>query len=306
MPESGQTELGRLFTAMVTPMRPDGSLDLEQAKRLAAALLETGSEGLVVCGTTGEASTLEFEEERTLFCELLPIARERGATLVAGTGSNSTRTAIESSLRAEAIGVDALLLVVPYYNKPSQEGLYQHFRAVAESVRTRCILYNVPSRTSINMSAETQLRLAEIPNIVGTKEASGDLDQIGRIIEGAPAGFRVWSGNDGDNLPILSIGGYGAVSVVSHLAGRQVRGVIDAAVRGDLAEAGRLHRRLMPLVKAMFLEGNPVPLKYALNHVGFEVGPPRLPLVEPQEATAAKIRAALAAAQIDLPVSVSP
>ena len=300
------TELGRLFTAMVTPMRPDRSVDVEQAKRLAAALLETGSEGLVVCGTTGEASTLEFEEERTLFRELLPIARERGAVLVAGTGSNSTRTAIESSARAAEIGVDALLLVVPYYNKPSQEGLYQHFRTVAASVSIPCILYNVPSRTSINMTADTQLRLAGIPNIVGTKEASGDLDQIARIIEGAPAGFRVWSGNDGDNLPILAIGGYGAVSVVSHLAGRQVRAVIDAAVRGDIAEAGRIHRQLVPLVKAMFLDGNPVPLKYALNHIGFQVGPPRPPLVEPNEVTADKIRAAVAAAQIDLPVTVSP
>ncbi len=300
------TELGRLFTAMVTPMRPDESVDVDQAKRLARALLETGSDGLVVCGTTGEASTLEFEEERLLFRELLPVVRERGAALVAGTGSNSTRTAIDSSVRAERIGVDALLLVVPYYNKPSQEGLYRHFQALAASVRIPCILYNVPSRTGTNMTADTQLRLAAIPNIVGTKEASGDLDQIGRIIAGAPEGFRVWSGNDGDNLPILSIGGYGAVSVVSHLAGRQVRGCIDAAVRGDLAEAGRIHRRLMPLVKAMFLDGNPVPLKYALNHVGFPVGPSRPPLVEPDEATAAKIRAAVAAAQIDLPVSVSP
>ena len=300
------TELGRLFTAMVTPMRPDESVDVDQAKRLARALLETGSDGLVVCGTTGEASTLEFEEERLLFRELLPVVREHGAALVAGTGSNSTRTAIDSSMRAERIGVDALLLVVPYYNKPSQEGLYRHFQALAASVRIPCILYNVPSRTGTNMTADTQLRLAAIPNIVGTKEASGDLDQIGRIIAGAPEGFRVWSGNDGDNLPILSIGGYGAVSVVSHLAGRQVRGCIDAAVCGDLAEAGRIHRRLMPLVKAMFLDGNPVPLKYALNHVGFPVGPSRPPLVEPDEATAAKIRAAVAAAQIDLPVSVSP
>ena len=300
------TELRRLFTAMVTPMRPDESVDVDQAKRLARALLETGSDGLVVCGTTGEASTLEFEEERLLFRELLPVVREHGAALVAGTGSNSTRTAIDSSMRAERIGVDALLLVVPYYNKPSQEGLYRHFQALAASVRIPCILYNVPSRTGTNMTADTQLRLAAIPNIVGTKEASGDLDQIGRIIAGAPEGFRVWSGNDGDNLPILSIGGYGAVSVVSHLAGRQVRGCIDAAVRGDLAEAGRIHRRLMPLVKAMFLDGNPVPLKYALNHVGFPVGPSRPPLVEPDEATAAKIRAAVAAAQIDLPVSVSP
>ena len=216
--------LGRLFTAMVTPMRADGTVDMEQAKRLATALLDSGSDGLVVCGTTGEASTLEFEEERTLFQELLPICHSRGAALVAGTGSNSTRTAIESSRRAEEIGVDALLLVVPYYNKPSQEGMYQHFRTVAEAVSTPCILYNVPSRTSINMAAETQLRLArDVRNIVGTKEASGDLEAIGAIIDGAPHGFRVWSGNDSDTLPMLALGSHGVISVTSHLVGRQLR-----------------------------------------------------------------------------------
>ncbi|MEE9277502.1 MAG: 4-hydroxy-tetrahydrodipicolinate synthase [Dehalococcoidia bacterium] len=298
-------ELGRLLTAMVTPMRADGSLDVAQAQRLAAALLESGSDGLVIAGTTGESPTLEFEEERTLFRELLPICRERSACLVAGTGSNSTRTAIEASQRAEEIGVDALLLVVPYYNKPSQDGLYQHFRAVAESVSLPCIMYNVPSRTAVSMSAETQLRLAhDLPNIRGAKEASGDLDLIGALIDGAPDGFRVWSGNDGDTLPILALGGYGVVSVISHLVGRQVRALLDAFLRDDRDEAARIHRSLIPLTKAMFLVGNPVPLKYALNQVGFSVGPPRLPLAEPDEATAAQIRAELERARIDLPLPV--
>ena len=298
-------ELGRLFTAMVTPMRGDGSVDLEQAKRLTAALLESGSEGVVVCGTTGESATLELEEERTLFRELLPVCRERGAALVAGTGSNSTRTAIESSRQAEAVGVDALLQVVPYYNKPSQEGIYRHFRAVAEAVSLPCILYNVPSRTATTMTADTQLRLAhDVPNIVGTKEASGDLEAISAIIGGAPPGFRVWSGNDGDTLPILALGGYGVVSVVSHLAGRQVRAMIEDHLRADAEEAARIHRRLLPLTNAMFLVGNPVPVKWALNQVGFPAGPTRLPLVEPDEATQAKIRAELERAQIDLPLPV--
>ncbi|MCY3918663.1 MAG: 4-hydroxy-tetrahydrodipicolinate synthase [Chloroflexi bacterium] len=299
------TEFGRVFTAMVTPMREDGSVDLEQATALATALLENGSDGLVVCGTTGEASTLEFEEERSLFRALLPICRAHGAALVAGTGSNSTRTAIDSSRRAETIGVDGLLLVVPYYNKPSQEGMYRHFRTIAESVTLPCILYNVPSRTGISMSAATQLRLGrDVSNIQGTKEASGDLDLIGAIIDGAPDGFRVWSGNDGDTLPILALGGYGVVSVVSHLAGRQVRAMIDGFLAGRRDEAAAIHRRLQPLTNSLFLEGNPVPVKYALNQVGFRVGPTRLPLVEPGEAARAAIDAALANSQIDLPAPV--
>lgn len=299
------TDIGRVLTAMVTPMQDDGAIDVEQAKRLASALLENGSEGLVISGTTGESPTLEFEEERTLYRELLPVCREHDAALVAGTGSNSTRTAIDASRRAEEIGVDAILLVVPYYNKPSQEGLYRHFRTVAESVSLPCILYNVPGRTSINMTAETQLRLAhDVSNIRGTKEASGDLEAVARIIDGAPDDFRVWSGNDADTLPILAAGGYGVISVTAHLVGRQVRAMVDAFMQGEREEAARLHRSLLPLTSAMFLVGNPVPVKYALNQVGFRVGPPRLPLVEPDDATKAKINAELERVQIDLPLPV--
>ena len=298
-------DFGRIFTAMVTPMREDGSVDMGQATALATGLLENGSDGLVVCGTTGEASTLEFEEERTLFRELLPICHAQGGALVAGTGSNSTRTAIDSSRRAEEIGVDGLLLVVPYYNKPSQEGMYRHFRAIAESVTRPCILYNVPSRTGISMNAATQLRLAQdVSNINGTKEASGDLDLIGTIIDGAPDGFRVWSGNDGDTLPILALGGYGVISVVSHLAGRQLRSMVEAFLAGRRDEAAAIHRRLGPLTNSLFLEGNPVPVKYALNQAGFRVGPTRLPLVEPSAPVRAVIDAELARAQIDLPARV--
>ena len=289
-------ELGRILTAMVTPMRADGSVDLEQAKRLAAAIIDCGSDGVVLAGTTGESPTLEFEEERELFGQLLPVCHEHGGVLIAGTGSNSTRTAVESSERAQEIGVDGLLQVVPYYNKPSQEGMYQ-------AVDVPIILYNIPSRTGINMSAETQLRLAhDLANIVGTKEATGDLELAVQIIDGAPDGFRVWSGDDANTLPLMSVGGYGVVSVLAHLVGGQIRAMVDAFVAGRVEEASRLHRQLLPVTKAMFLTSNPTPVKWALNHIGFEVGPPRLPLVEPPVEIQAQIIAELNQVQIDLPL----
>lgn len=297
---SPRADWGRLYTAMVTPMREDGSIDVEQAQALATALIENGSDGVVVAGTTGESPTLTHEEERVLFRELLPVVHECDATLIAGTGSNSTATAIEASELAAEIGVDGLLQVVPYYNKPSQEGLYQHFRAVADAVETPIMLYNVPGRTGANMTAATQVRLAEdCPNIAGVKEASGDLEQIAEIIRSAPPDFRVWSGNDGDNLAILSMGGYGAVSVLSHLVGRQIQAMYDAWEAGDTAKAGEIQVRLAPLVKAMFLVGNPVPVKWALNEVGFRVGPPRLPLAEPDDALQEQIRAVLDNTELD-------
>ena len=297
---SPRADWGRLYTAMVTPMREDGAIDVEQAQALAVALIENGSDGVVVAGTTGESPTLTHEEERVLFRELLPVVHDLDATLIAGTGSNSTATAVEASERAADIGVDGLLQVVPYYNKPSQEGLYQHFRAVADAVETPIMLYNVPGRTGANMTAATQVRLAEdCPNIAGVKEASGNLEQIAEIIRSAPPEFRVWSGNDGDNLAILSMGGYGAVSVLSHLVGKQLKAMYDAWEAGDSAKAGEIQVRLAPLVKAMFLVGNPVPVKWALNEVGFRVGPPRPPLVEPDEALQKQIRAVLDNTELD-------
>ncbi len=294
-------ELGRLFTAMVTPFDSAGKVDYGQARRLAQALVASGSDGVVVSGTTGESPTLSKEEKLRLFAEVKAALGQR-ASVVAGTGSYNTAESIELTREAERLGVDGALLVVPYYNKPPQEGLYQHFKAIAEATRLPCILYNVPSRTSLNMAAETVLRLAKIGNIAGVKEASADFEQIARIIEGAPVGFKVWSGNDGDTFPIMAMGGYGVVSVSAHLVGRQTKTMMEATLRGDLATAAPLHRRLLPFVKALFLVANPIPVKYALNRVGFNVGKPRLPLVEPDEKTAAAIDAALQAAQIDLPV----
>ncbi len=289
---------GRLYTAMVTPMTEAGRVDVEQAQHLAGALLKSGSDGVVVAGTTGESPTLTHEEERVLFRELLPVVHDAGGTLIAGAGSNSTETAADASEQAARLDVDGLLQVVPYYNKPSQEGLYQHFRTVAEAVpETPIMLYNVPGRTGMNMTAQTTVRLAEdCPNIAGIKEASGDLEQIAEIIRIAPPAFRIWSGNDGDNLALLAMGGYGAVSVLSHLVGGRIKAMYDAWERVDTAEAGRLQVKIAPLVKVLFLIGNPAPVKWALNDIGFNVGPLRSPLVDPDEGVQETIRSALAVA----------
>jgi 4-hydroxy-tetrahydrodipicolinate synthase len=294
-------ELGRLLTAMVTPFDENGGVDYEQAKKLAVALLDSGSDGVVLAATTGESPTLLKEEEGQLFTEVKAAVGGRGS-VVAYTGSNSTVEAVEATKKAEQIGVDACLLVVPYYNKPNQEGLYQHFKAVAESTSLPCILYNVPSRTVVNMTADTVIRLSQLDNVIGIKEASGNLPQISRIISGARDGFRVWSGNDGDILPLLAIGSYGVVSVISHLVGKQIKEMMESYLGGRVAEAAAIHRHLIPLVDAMFVVANPIPLKYALNSVGFRVGKPRLPLVEPDAKTAATIKDTLKDYTIDLPI----
>ncbi len=294
-------KLGRLITAMVTPFNDQGEVDYEQAKRLALALLDSGSDGLVVVGTTGESPTLVRAEELRLFSEVKSAAGERGA-VIAGTGSNSTAEALETTKEAERIGVDACLLVVPYYNKPTQEGLYQHFKTIAEGTSLPCILYNVPSRTVTSLSAETVIKLSQIDNIIGVKEASGNLDQISRIINDAKEGFLVYSGNDSDTLPILALGGYGVISVASHLVGNQIKEMINYAVDGKIDKAAGIHRHLLPLVNALFVVSNPIPLKYALNYIGFRVGKPRLPLTEPDEKTAALIKDTLKSYQIDLPL----
>jgi len=214
-------ELGRLLTAMVTPFNEGGAVDYEQGKKLALALLESGSDGVVVVGTTGESPTLIRAEELRLFREVKSAVGDRGA-VIAGTGSNSTAEALETTKEAEKIGVDACLLVVPYYNKPTQEGLYEHYKTVAQSTSLPCILYNVPSRTVVNLSADTTIKLSRIDNIIGVKEASGNFEQISRIISNTDDDFFVWSGNDSDTLPMLALGGYGVISVASHLVGNQI------------------------------------------------------------------------------------
>ncbi len=294
-------EIGRLITAMATPFDETGQVDYGQAKRLANALLDSGSDGLVVSGTTGESPTLSTDEKLRLFSEIKEGIGERG-TVIAGTGNYNTAESVELSKEAEAAGADALLLVVPYYNKPPQEGLYQHFKTVAESVSLPCILYNVTSRTSLNMSHDTTIRLSHVDNIVGVKEAGSDMDQIARIIEGSQAGFRVWSGNDNETFYMMAMGGYGVVSVASHLVGSQIKQMMGYLLEGDVEKAGAEHRRLHPIFKALFVVSNPIPLKYALNKVGFNVGMPRLPLVPCDAASAAQIDSVLAHYDIDLPV----
>ena len=294
-------EIGRQMTAMVTPFTDSGEVDYEQAKKLALALLDSGSDGLVVVGTTGESPTLRREEEYRLFREIKEVVGDRGV-VIAGTGSNNTAEAVEATKEAEKIGVDGCLLVVPYYNKPTQEGLYQHFTKVAESTSLPIILYNVPSRTITNLSVDTVVRLSQIKNIIGVKEASGNMEQVANIIARTGDDFRVWSGNDSDTFNLVALGGYGVISVSAHLVGKQNREMINQLLAGNVEAAAAIHRHLLPLVDALFIVSNPSPVKYALNQVGFRVGKPRLPLVEPDEKSAAMIRETLKGYTIDLPV----
>jgi 4-hydroxy-tetrahydrodipicolinate synthase len=269
-------EIGRLLTAMLTPFKADGSLDYQAAEKLAALLTADGSDGVIVSGTTGESPTLSDDEK----IELVKAIKKAipGKTVVAGTGSNDTHHSVKLSERAMKAGADALLGVVPYYNKPPQEGMYQHFKAISEVGPT--IMYNIQGRTSINMSAATTLRCAQLPGIVGVKEASGDLDQIGLVCAGKPDGFHVWSGDDSWTLPILAVGGHGVICVVSHIAGRSMKKMIDAYTRGDNELAKKMHQGLLPVIKAlMTTAANPVPIKSVLNAMGFPAGPFRLPLV---------------------------
>lgn len=295
------TDFGRVLTAMATPFDEAGQVDYQQARRLAVALIESGSDGLVVTGTTGESPTLSAEEKLRLYSEVRDAVGSRAA-VIAGTCNYNTAESIELSLEAQKRGVDGILGTVPYYNKPPQDSLYEHFRTIAEAVPLPMILYNVPTRTVTNMLPDTTIRLSQIPNIVGIKEASGNLDGIAKIIENSRPGFRVWSGDDSSTLPILAIGGYGIVSVASHLVGKQIQRMIAHFLSGEVEAAARLHRKMLPLVNALFVTTSPIPLKYALNKIGFRVGKPRLPLTEIDPKSAAVMDAALASTTIDLPV----
>jgi len=224
------------------------------------------------------------------------------ALIIAYTGSNSTAEAVAATKAAEKIGVDACLLVVPYYNKPTQEGVYQHFKTVAESTSLPIIMYNIPSRVVIKMSVETIVRLSQIDNIIGVKEASGDMSLVAQTLNNANENFLIWSGNDNDTFHIMALGGYGTIGVASHLVGKQIKQMMNNILKSKITEAAAIHRYLLPLVDALFIEPNPAPLKYALNHIGFNVGKPRLPLVEPSEKSAAIIRETLKKYKIDLPV----
>src|SRR2546428_12450256 len=269
-------EIGRLLTAMLTPFKADGSVDYQAAERLAAMLVADGSDGVVVSGTTGESPALSDDEK----IELLKAIKKAipRQSVVSGTGSNDTHHSVKLSERAMKAGTDALPGVVPYYNKPPQEGMYQHFKAISEAGPT--IMYNIQGRTAVNMTAATTLRCAQLPGILGVKEASGDLDQIGFVCAGKPDGFQVWSGDDSWTLPVLAVGGHGVICVVSHIAGRSMKKMIDAHTNGDNELARKIHLGLLPVIKAlMTTAANPVPIKSALNALGFPAGTFRLPLV---------------------------
>lgn len=281
---------------MVTPFDGAGEINWDATSQLVDYLIEEQkSEALVVCGTTGESPTLSDEEKLELFAYVLKKAAGR-CKIIAGTGSNSTRHSIHLTQAAEKIGVDGVLLVVPYYNKPNQEGLYQHFSAIAGETSLPVILYNVPSRTSISMSTATTIRLADIPNIVATKECLS-VDQITQIVSACPADFRVYSGDDAAGLAALAVGGHGIISVASHIVGEQMAEMIQAYVSGDVRRAGALHRKLFPVFKGLFESPQPLPnpsaVKYALGLRGVDVGTVRLPLVPPSEEEAAFITALL-------------
>jgi len=273
---------GRLVTAMVTPFNDQNQVDYEKTERLIDHLLETGSEGIVVSGTTGESPTLSQKEKLDLFKHVVSYAKGK-CHIIAGTGSNNTQASVEFTKEAQSLGVDGIMLVAPYYSRPSQEGLYAHFHAIASATELPVMLYNVPGRSAVNMTAETTLRLAQLPNVVCMKEASGNLSQIAAIIEHAPEGFEVYSGDDSLTLPVLSIGGVGIVSVASHIAGRQMKEMVNAFFDGNLKEAASLHRKLMPIFEGLFAYPSPGPTKEALNKLGIHVGGVRLPLVELNE-----------------------
>lgn len=296
-------EWGRLLTAMVTPMTADGAVNEEALAELARALVASGTEGLVVTGTTGEGPTLS-DEEKVRVWEVVKQAVGPQVAVIAGATDNDTAHSIALTQEAERAGCDGVLMTVPAYNKPTQEGLVRHFTAIAECSALHGLLYNVPSRTALNMTAETTIRLSHVPGIDGVKEASGDLQQICEVIADAAPGFRVWSGNDSDTLSILGLGGYGVVSVAAHLIGRQIRELMSACVAGQNQRAVEFHRRMIPLVDVLFIESNPSPVKFALNEIGFPAGGPRLPLVPPSDAAAATIRNELARHELDLPVAV--
>lgn len=285
---------GRLMTAMVTPMKRDLTVDCERAAELARHLAASGSEGLIVAGTTGESPTLSHAEKLRLFETVVKAVGDKVA-VIGGTGSYNTAETVELSQQAEATGIHGLLLVTPYYSKPPQEGLYRHFRAIAEATKLPCILYNVPSRTSVNLEARTTLRLAELPNIAGIKECA-DLGQLADVLSGAPDGFRVWSGDDAATLPYLAVGAYGIISVASHVVGPQMQEMIEAFRGGEVEQAANWHRRLLPVFRGLFAVSNPVLVKAALAMTGFAVGPLRPPLVEATDAERERLREVLAEA----------
>lgn len=275
-------DFGRLMTAMVTPFNSNLEIDYDKTKNIVNHLIATGTDTLIVSGTTGESPTLTKEEKIKLFEQVVIYADGR-AKVIAGTGSNDTRGTIELTKKAEELGVDGVMLVAPYYNKPTQEGLYQHFKAVANETKLPVMIYNVPSRTSVNIEAKTIIRLAETTNIFAVKEASGNLSQMAEIIINTPDDFYLYSGDDKLTLPVLSIGGFGIVSVASHVLGNEINELMNLYLQGKTKEAATLHLKLLKLFESIFITSNPAPIKDLLNNLGIDVGSVRLPLISLNE-----------------------
>ncbi|MGE5544141.1 MAG: 4-hydroxy-tetrahydrodipicolinate synthase [Bacillota bacterium] len=270
----------RLMTAMITPFNNNQEIDYAKVRELANHLADTGTQGIVVCGTTGESPTLRDEEK----LELFSVVQEEVGTRVqvwAGVGTNSTAHSVEVARAASNLKIDGIMAVTPYYNKPSQEGLYRHFRKIAEAISLPMMLYNVPGRMGINMLPETVKRLAEIENVVALKEASGNMDQMSELANSTPEGFIIYSGDDSLTLPMMSLGAWGVVSIASHLVGREISEMIEAYIAGDVQKASRIHLRLFPVFKVLFITSNPVPLKESLRVLGKDSGVLREPLCPP-------------------------
>lgn len=272
-------KFGKVLTAMVTPFNQNLQVNYQAAQDLALRLVESGSDGVVVAGTTGESPTLSKQEKLGLFKAVVEAVGGKG-TVIAGTGSYDTAESIELTKEAERTGVDGVMLVAPYYSKPPQEGLYQHFKAIAKETSLPVILYNIPGRTGVNINVDTIVRLAAIDNIVAVKEASGNLAQVSEIYEKAPKEFLIYSGDDALILPVMSLGGVGIISVAGHIVGRKIQEMIAAFCRGDLVTANKINAEIAPLVRSLFITSNPIMVKTACNFLGFKVGGLRLPLVE--------------------------
>lgn len=277
-------KLGKIATAMVTPFSEAGTIDFEKTATLIEHLIANGTDSLVVSGTTGESPTLTWEEIEELVTFTVKQVNGR-IPVIAGTGSNCTQTSIDATKRAEKCGVDGVMLVTPYYNKPDQKGLYAHFSTIAKETALPIMLYNIPGRSVVNMLPETTIALSKINNITAIKEASGDLEQMAEIINGTADDFKVYSGDDGLTLPLLAIGGDGVVSVSAHIVGNEMQKMIAAHEAGQVKDAAKMHRELLPVFNALFSAPNPVPLKHVLKTIGIDTGGVRLPLVELEDST---------------------
>jgi 4-hydroxy-tetrahydrodipicolinate synthase len=280
------------MTAMVTPFDGNGAVDFEALKALVEKCIAEEADTLVVTGSTGEGATLDTDEKMKLYAEVVKLARGR-VKVMAGTGTNNTKQSIELTRQAEATGVDGIMLVVPYYNKPPQDALIEHFNTIARTTNLPIMLYNVPGRTASNMLPKTVATLSEVENIVALKDAAGNMDQTTETLRLVRPGFRVYSGDDSLTLPMLSLGAVGVVSVASHLVGSDIKRMINLHQAGRVQEAAELHRKLYPVFKAMFVTTNPVPLKAALNLIGVKVGGLRLPLKEAGPAEVEAVKKAL-------------